>query len=229
MKKAIIFSLVYCVLYLVSSPAHAQSVDILWQGGTYTPPFFEGLPLWSRQSQITFVAVTLDVPNPNNLFYKWIRNGTVLGLVSGIGKGSLSFSDTIFSKPVNIGVEVLDVNENLIAQNSITVSPTESYIEVYENHPLYGFLFNRAVLGAYTLEKSEVTFAVFPLYFSVNYRDDPELKYSWKSINGTEPQSMVTYRAPEDTEGTASISLEIAHIYFLRQLAKSGLLIEFGK
>ena len=223
-KVALLLFTVYYLLFTI--PAFAQSVDILWQGETYTPPFFEGLPLWSRQSQITFAAVTDGLPNSEGLVYNWIRNGTVLGLVSGVGINSLSFSDTIFSKPITVGVEVLNKNEELLAENEITLVPVEPMIVVYENHPLYGFLFNQGMVGQYNMGKDETTLAAFPLYFS----GIVGLKYVWKS-NAGEPeyQSMVTYRAPENAAGTASISVDVSHNYFLRQVAKTSFLIEFGK
>ena len=223
MKKVLFLATVY--LLLSTSPAFAQSVDILWQGETYTPPFFEGLPLWSRQSQITFAAVTDGLPNPDGLVYNWIRNGTVLGLVSGVGRDSLSFSDTIFSKPITVGVEVLNKNEELLAENSITLVSTEPQVAVYENHPLYGPLFNKEISGSYKLDKEEISLLALPLYFSPF-----NLNYAWRSNNESAgADKLITFRVPENASGASSVSVKVTHKDFLRQLAEKNFLIEFGK
>src|SRR3989344_1173365 len=72
MKKGLL--LASCFLFLASTTTHAQSVDLLWQGETYTPPFYKGKSLWSNQSRITFFAMTNGLGNPANLSYKWTKN-----------------------------------------------------------------------------------------------------------------------------------------------------------
>src|SRR3990167_10337236 len=78
----------------------AEEVDLLWQGNSYVPPFYEGRTLWSSQSRITFLAIPhgAGIGNPANLTYKWTKNGTVLGNINGVGKNTLSFIDSILSK-----------------------------------------------------------------------------------------------------------------------------------
>ena len=143
MKKALLFSLftIYCLLSTAS--AHAQSVDILYSGMTYTPPFYEGGALWSGESVIQMVAIPQGLGNPTQLFYKWSKNGTVLGNTNGVGKNSLIFSDTIFSKPVSITVEIVAADETVLAESSVTVVPSPASLLVYEKNPLFGYLFHQ--------------------------------------------------------------------------------------
>ena len=75
---------------------NAQSVDILWQGEVYTPPFYQGKTFWSKQSRVTLVAIPHGLGNTANLNYKWTKNGTVLGNINGIGRNYLSFVDSIY-------------------------------------------------------------------------------------------------------------------------------------
>src|SRR3989344_2819964 len=103
--RIFILLLVVSYLSLVSS-AHAQSVDILWQGEVYTPPFYQGKTFWSKQSRIPLVAIPQSLGNPANLTYKWTKNGTVLGNVNGVGKNSIYFVDSILSKGKTIEVEI---------------------------------------------------------------------------------------------------------------------------
>src|SRR3989344_1441328 len=99
--------LISCLLFFLPTLVSAQSVDLLWQGETYTPPFFEGRSLWSNQSRVTIVAVPQGLGNASALNYRWTKNDTVLGSLSGVGKSLLSLKDTILSKPQTIKVEVV--------------------------------------------------------------------------------------------------------------------------
>ncbi|OHA96350.1 MAG: hypothetical protein A3D49_00450 [Candidatus Zambryskibacteria bacterium RIFCSPHIGHO2_02_FULL_43_37] len=140
MRKLVFLFFIYLFF---STPALAQSVDILWQGTGYIPPFYEGKMLWAKQSVITLVAIPQGLGNPANLNYKWTRNGTVLGNVSGIGKNSLTFMDAVFSKPYTIKVEIVDGNEETRAEATQVIAARDPLLLVYENHPLYGYLFNK--------------------------------------------------------------------------------------
>src|SRR3990167_8183019 len=122
---------VLVITLLLVSPIfrlHAQEVDILWQGKTYTPPFYKGKTLWSSQSKIALLAIPhiSGAGNPVNLTYKWIKNGTVLGNINGVGKNTLAFTDSILSKPQTIKVEILSEQKTVLASASIFVTPTPS-------------------------------------------------------------------------------------------------------
>lgn len=224
MSKSVILALL-----LIPAFAHGQSVDILWQGGNYVPPFYQGRNLWTSQSEVTFVAITQGLPNPAELTYKWIRNGTVLGLVSGVGKDSLTFMDTIFSKPVTISIEILDVQENVLAENKITLVPTAPEILVYEDNPLLGYMFHQEASAGYRLKDNEITLAAFPLFFTAFAREYPSLRYSWRSNAGEDSAiGSVTYRAPEKTSGSSAVSVSLANTDFFKQSARKSFLIQFN-
>ncbi len=229
MKKALLLSLFVVGCGLFVNSAHAQSVDLLWEGKTYTPPFYQGGALWSNQSTINFVAIPQGFGNPGNLIYKWSRNGTVLGSISGVGRNTLSFGDTIFSKPVEITVEIVNANDETLAQTSTVTIPSAPNVLIYEQHPLYGFLFNQEVSSAYRLRSGEVTFAAFPLFFNAFTAQDNALHYSWRSAVGEDSQShLVTYRVADDAAGQSSVSLKVSNITTLRQAGEKNFLIQFG-
>jgi hypothetical protein len=224
MKK---FALI--TLFLLPLPLFAQSVDLLYAGNTYTPPFYPGGALWSGESTVTFFAVPQGLGDPATLNYKWRQGTTVLGDLSGVGRSTLTLADTIFSKPVTISVEIVDASGAGLASTFARIAPSAPGLLVYEDNPLYGFLFNHEVSGAYTLPDAETTFGAFPLFFSVSSRLDPNLTYSWRSSAGVDSTaSLVTYRAPAGVSGQASISLEAANPATLRQEASRNFLIQFG-
>ncbi|MFQ5754351.1 MAG: hypothetical protein ACE5HI_20410, partial [bacterium] len=60
-------------------------VDLIWEAGVYTPPFYSGKALPSSESEITIVAVPQLVTSSGNklkssdLIFTWKKDGKVLG------------------------------------------------------------------------------------------------------------------------------------------------------
>lgn len=207
----------------------AQSVDILYTGVNYTPPFYRGGSLWSQEGSLMFLAVPQGLGNPANLNYKWTKDGTVLGSVSGIGQNALYSNDPLFSKPQTVKVEIVAPDDTIVASASVSVTPIKPIILVYEKHPLYGFLFNQEASPNYRLTGPETTFAAFPLFFSTTNRENSSVNYSWKSSAGEDSAvSTVTYRIPENSSGQASISVKAANPASIRQMADKSFLVQFG-
>lgn len=218
------------IIFLVSfSGAKAQEIDILWQGETYTPPFYEGRALWSSQSRVTLVAIPHGLGNPASLNYKWTKNGTVLGNVSGVGRNTISFVDSVLSRPQTVRVEIVAVDKTVLTANSVFLVPQLPSLIVYENNPLYGFMFHKEVVGDYKLDGNEVSFSAFPLFFSVFDRSDPTIGYRWTSNAGAiDLKNSVTYRRPEEGSGSARITVRAESRENVLQSAGGSLLIQFG-
>ncbi|MEX2013877.1 MAG: hypothetical protein WD896_00800, partial [Parcubacteria group bacterium] len=155
--------------FLIPLPnLEAQEVDILWQAETYTPPFYKGKSLWSNESKITLLAIPsgAGTGNPANLTYRWTKNGTVLGNINGVGKNTIAFTDSIISRPQTIQVDIISAEQGKIASASLTLASSPPSLAIYENNPLYGFMFHKEVGGVYELQGEEVTFTAFPFFFS---------------------------------------------------------------
>ncbi|MDO8589887.1 MAG: hypothetical protein Q7R69_01270 [bacterium] len=212
--------------------SQAQTVDILWQGQTYTSPFYKGKSLWSSQSRITFLAIPhgTGTGNPASLIYKWSKNGTVLGNINGVGKNTMVYTDLILSKPQTVKIDVLSPDEGLLASASVAVTPISPILAIYENNPLYGFMFHKETSGTHELQNKEATFTAFPLFFSVSNRMDSGLKYEWRTNDGgVETSNSVTYRVPDDTPGTSAVAVEVSNINKIMQSSNKSFLIQFGK
>lgn len=208
---------------------HAQSVDILYAGDTYTLPFYKGGALWSGESTLTMFAVPQGLGDPSNLNYKWREGTTVLGDVNGVGRNAVRFPDSIFSKPQVFSVEIVDGEDAPVAQSYINVAPTSSGLLVYEKNPLFGFLFNREVSGVYQVGEQEISFSAFPLYFSTKDKDDSNLLYSWRSSSSQDDSgSTVTYRIPDGAKGQAAVSVKATNSSTLRQTVEKKMTLQFG-
>ena len=222
MRKLFLLSTTYLLL---TTSAFAQSVDILWQGNGYVPPFYEGRTLWAKQSVITLVAVPEGLGNPSSLNYKWTRNGTVLGNISGTGRNSLSFKDSIFSKPYAVKVEIIDGDEEVLAEATETLRSKEVSLLIYENHPLYGYMFHREVGGVFKLNREEVTLSAFPLFAGQR-----EGSYSWRTNDGTASGgTSATYRVPEGASGASNVRVSFSDSSVIMQPVERSFLIQFGE
>ena len=228
--KKLAFILTSFSFLLTPALAYAQSVDILWQGDGYTPPFYEGRAMWSNQSRITLLAVPQGLGNDANLNYKWSRNGTVLGDFSGVGKNTLSFNDSVLSRPQSIKVEIISNNDEVVTQSSVRIAPVVPSVLVFENNPLLGFLFHREVGSTYTLKDAEVTFTSFPFFFNTRNHADPLLTYKWQTNNGeVETKNSVTYRVPDGASGESFVSVNISNSKKILQTAGKSFLVQFGQ
>lgn len=225
---------VSCFLFLFPSSLQAQEIDFLVQGDTYTPAFYKGRSLWSNQSRVIIVAIPQipGIQNTSNLFYKWSKNGVVLGGeqgINGIGQNSLAFTDSILGKPQNIELEVLTSDGVVLVSGTTAVTPRPPSLLVYEDNPLYGVLFHREAGAGYALRDREITFAAFPLFFSATTRFDSAIEYSWRTnTGGFEARNSVTYRTPEGASGSSSVTAEAEHRDKIIQSARKNFLVQFG-
>jgi hypothetical protein len=229
MKKLFFLTTLYCLLFSV---AQAQSVDILWQGRGYTPPFYQGRTLWSRQSGITLVAIPQGLGNSANLNYKWSRSGTVLGNISGVGKNSINYADSVLSRPQTFKVEIVSGadGETVLASASVDLAPIDPEILVYENHPLYGFTFHKETGSSYLLRNEEVTFTAFPLFFSAPSRTSNLLSYQWRTnAQDAQKAGSVTYRTPEGASGSARVEAHVTNREMIMQDVRKSFLVQFGE
>lgn len=220
--------LVLAALFLLPALASAQSVDLLYKGETYVPPFYPGGALWSGESTVTLFAVPQGLGDPATLNYKWRQGTTVLGSQSGVGRDSLTFADSIFSKPQVFSVQILDGKDEVLAQAYVSIAPSSPSLLIYEENPLYGFFFNREVGASFRLDESETTFAAFPLFFSAGSRKDG-ITYAWRSGAAVDSAaSEATYRVPDGARGEARVSVAASNPSTLRQTAERSFLIQFG-
>jgi len=213
----------------------AGEVDLLWQGETYVPPFYKGRKLWTKQSQITLVAIPhiilsngerIDI---KSLIYRWTKDETVLGNSSGVGKNSLKLFDSILSLPQTIQVDILTDKNTVVASASINLVPQTVSVLIYEDNPLYGFLFNKEVGSNFILKSKEVSFVAFPFFFSVTNKNAPSLVYTWNNRSVvSETSNRVTFRAPDNTTGTSKISIGIQNENKILQTSTKNFIVKFG-
>lgn len=212
-------------------------VDIIWQADSFVPPFYKGKALYSYQSRITVVALpeftnsTGVKINPENLIYKWSKDGTVLGGISGYGKNKFSFTKLLISSPPEIEVEVSSADKSIRASGRITIEPIEAKTVLYENNPLYGIIYEKAVIGDFKMNGSEITLAVTPYFFGLEELNGGKVKYNW-NMNGqniTDKQDLrgVTFRNTDGGSGSTRVSVYLQNEIKELQSAGTDALLNF--
>jgi len=215
-------------------------VDIIWETDSYVPPFYKGRPWFTYQGELNLVAVPNFITksgariDPKTLVYTWEQDGRVLGSFSGYGKNSLKLKGGVLIKPTEIAVTVTGQGADMPrAETSMALEATEPEIVFYEESPLYGTLYNKAVGNAFTLRDSEATFTAVPYFFSNSSKNTDALGYTW-SINNRERADLgetesITLRQKADVEGSSSVALTIKNAQDIFQEARKAFTVQFTK
>ena len=219
---------------LVIRPA---GVDMFWQANSYTPPLYKGKALYSYQSQITVIAIPNIVNsagakiNPSSLIYKWTKDSKVLGEVSGYGKNYFSFTKSMLSSSPEIEVEVMSSDKKIKASGNIVLDPTEPKVLMYENNPLYGIIYEKAVVDDFVMEGNEITLLAVPYFFGTGETNAQKIKYDWsmngQNINNKQSDRQATFRNTNGSRGSARISVDLQNDVKELQSAGTSALLNF--
>jgi hypothetical protein len=207
-------------------------VDLLFEADSYVPPFYKGRALPSANTNVIVQAIPHFV-NPDGsemaaakLVYTWKKDGQVMGTLSGTGKSSAIIPAPLLYGSDDISVDVASADNTLSGTASVNVASVDPGVVLYEDHPLYGILYNNALRASTFIPESEMTFAAVPYFAAIGSPNDSTLQYAW-NINGAaiaaDPKdpSEITINA-NNSSGIALIGLELTDAinYFLD--AKGG-------
>jgi len=199
-------------------------VDLLWNANTFTPPFYKGKALYSPQATITIAAIP-QFPNGNtNLVYTWRQNNRILGSESGFGKNSITLTGSILNEPISVSVEVSNQDQTIQATDSIAINPQGIDVILYEESPLYGTVYERALSGGYNLSSPEITVRAVPYNISLG-----NITYGW-TVNNTETNqtgSTITLRNEQGIAGSSRIGVLVENVQKLLQQTSKEIIINF--
>lgn len=215
-------------------------IDIIWETDGYAPPFYKGKVMRVSQGSLRLVAIPNFINSEdqlidrNKMVYTW-RNSDILNAAgSGYGKNSLTYPGSLISRALKMGVEAATIDGVYKGGKEITVDTYEPSIFLYEDHPLYGVQYNRALNSSeFALKNKELRVAAVPLHFSTQDKNDSKLKYSW-IINGnpsTDPKfkDMVVLRQEGDKTGISNVSVQLDNKKEFIQSAIAGFRVKFGQ
>ncbi len=103
----------------------------------------------------------------------------------------------------------------------LQVNPTK--VLAYENNPLYGVMFNQAIVDRYKLKSKEIRMDAYPYHFSAGGKTSTNLTYAW-AINDTPipvpaEKNSAVFRNSNNVTGASKISVSAENSTHLLQQA----------
>jgi hypothetical protein len=196
-------------------------LDLLVGSDSYTPPFYLGRALPSAGTDLIVQALAhfkrtsgALIPD-SDITYTWKQDGEVLGSISGRGKSSAVIPILHLYGGNQITVDAISSDGTRSGETTVAVPLSTPILDLYEDHPLYGILYNQALSGSAQIPETEMTFAAVPYFAQARAVNDSNLSYAW-SVNDTRisasagtPQE-ITINA-DNSSGQAALSLEVTH------------------
>jgi len=205
-------------------------VSLVWEADGFIPPFYKGKAPLVRQGTVKITAIPTfkdssgKMIDPKNLVYTWKQDYKTLGNSSGYGKQSLSYTTGALERPVIIKVEVSTLDNKIKGETYIELQPQSPKVVLYEDSPLYGPLYNRAIVDGYEFISKELKISLVPYFFSNSDIKGENLEYSWSINNASNPNlfnsTEITLRRNGDEKGNASIYAEVSNIKNILQSNK---------
>lgn len=213
-------------------------VDLVYEAETYTPPFYKGGALFTSQSNLNFVAVPRFISeqntliSPQNLVYKWKIDNRNIQASSGVGKNKFTYEGVLIQRPTNITVEVTSLDGLFQAKDVVEISLQNPEVVVYENNPVHGIIFEKAIEGTFNMDREEISLTAQPFFFNSRDVDGFLTQYYWytNGILGSESDlGEVTFRADSEQKGIASIQVVANRASYLLQNASTNFQLDFSK
>lgn len=214
-------------------------LDLLWEADSYVPPFYRGRALPSAGTSLRLEAIPRFVQDgkqipAGDIVFTWRRDGYVIQPVSGRGKSTAVIAAPPLFGAETISVEAITLDGRLGGAVSARISSVEPRLMLYQDHPVFGIAYHRALAAEDQIPEIEVTLAAVPYFAEAKHPDDEALVYDWR-INGTkvernpERPSTLTINASGST-GQALIELALTHTFnlFLGSSGSWSVLLQSG-
>ena len=197
--------------YIGTVTVMPQDVALVVEPISYAPPLYAGKPLIPLEGKVRMVAVaSLRTPSgaaidPIKNSYLWTIDGVRMATLSGVGKMTALVDAPLQYRTRSVDVVVTSADLSLVGGATVTLSGYEPSIRIYENDPLLGIRFDRAVAGSYTLTGAEASLYAVPFSFPIS-NDNPLIEWF---LNGALAQTgnSITFRPTGSGQGSASLSL----------------------
>lgn len=210
----------------------SAEIEMFFEADSYTPPFYKGKALYTHQGLARIVALPRFMNtegvriNPKNLVYTWKKDGVVLQDSSGFGKQTLSLSGSIIVRPSNIEVEVSNLDGSIKSVSRRILRSTEAEVLVYEESPLYGIRFSKAIENNLDLTQAETTLVAVPYFFSIS--NPLQASYSWlMNSQSVGLGDSITFRNETEENGISRISVKAENLSKILQFGSKNFTVSF--
>lgn len=197
---------------------HANTVTVVTNAGTRTPPFYKGKARPTIGSA-TLLSVFPELfvngarVDPDRLIYSWWSDGgNFVGKSSGSGLRNMWLNNPYFNRDIQVVVDVTDPSTGTKGQGMVTIESSAPKALLYENHPLWGIWYNAVLPNTFVLNKAELNVTAEPYFFT---REDAlkGLEFQWLVPGASAPfrssGNALVFRPIEGEEGEATVSLTV--------------------
>ncbi len=214
-----------------------HDVDFLVDALTYVPPGYRGRALSTPQSSVRISAIPYLFKNgkklpPETLIYEWFFDSKKNTQASGANKTSF-IAPLLDSDDHLLSLKLSDMTNEITFEKGIILTAKNISPEIifYEDNPLEGPIYARALSGELKLTQGAINLRAEPFYFST--KDNSNLTYTWNMNNqltsAGEKPNILNLKAPENFAGETAINLTIKNMVSLLQSADAALRIIFGQ
>jgi hypothetical protein len=206
----------------------AASIDLLWEAvDSYTPPFYKGKALLSRNGLIRATAVP-NINAPKNLSFEWSRNGSVDLDISGYNRNSVVFKNETLKQQESVSVTA--TNGLFSGTNSLNLIPNNPEIIMYQKQE--GFTdYARGYKDSLSTTALGIVLRFEPYFFSIPKSIATNLSFSIKnedvSIYGNPEPNEIDLSAPE-IKGESGLDVSVNTIFYSLQNAARKFKILFN-
>ncbi len=207
-------------------------VSIMWETTGNIPPLYRGKSLPAYQTNIKFVAMPELYKNgvrldPSTLVYTWKKGSVVLGTNSGYGKQSLTLKGGVVPQPMEVSVTVQSRDGISTGKGSLTLDFQNPELYFYQEDPLYGVLYNKALGSQQPLLNEEMKVVAVPYFY-----DNPR-EFVW-SVNNVpqaslDGQSSIILRNGGTVGGSSLIGVQLRNTVNILQAAQGNFTVYFNK
>jgi len=206
-----------------------SEVEVFWEAvDGYTPPFYKGKSLVSKQGLIKVVAIpnTSSIKSgKGNMSYKWKKDDETVQEASGYNKDSYLFENNVLKPTESLSLAVSSVDGSYNATKNIEVPTYSPKVLFYKKSPTEGVLYNTAITNNTFMSEDEMTVVVAPYFLGLKGNEN-SFDYKWsingKSINTPSKKTELTIR-PNSRGGYADIGVVFENIDKLFQIATGQL------
>lgn len=212
-------------------------VDLLWESDSYAPPYFRGRTLSGTNANIRAQAIVRFVRPDGSaipedaIVYSWYKDTT--RIASGRGKSSVKMPGPSLFGNETLFVIAESVDGVYNGRAMVRIDGVDPTLELYENHPLFGVLYHRALTGSATTLETELKVTAVPYFAHVAAPHDNSLAYEWKLGSMSfvpDPEHPETFTvATKDYAGPVAIDLNLTSTSDLSLKAMGAWEIIFGE
>lgn len=211
-----------------------NDIDLLWEAVTSTPLAYKGRAMPVIGSSVKITAIPYIFSNKKeiaakNLIYEWFLNYKKDINASGAGKNSFLFDIKDFDDYA-ITLKISSKDNIIVFEKGIFFNADDNQPKIvfYEENPLEGPQYNKAMLGNFQMENGEIGIKAEPFFFSKNSLK--RLSYEWvmngEKIISEGPKNFLSLRA-EGKSGKSIIGLKINNPVDILQFAEKSLEINY--